>query len=118
MIIYLLLQVYRLPTCMRKDNCCVTSAYISPHILWIYSQENYALIRDNCGGGDFILHKEIERVTLPLSIHFFFFENETLYESLFKRKKNLKTNFIICNINACINSHKQGFFPVSAAVNR
>lgn len=30
MIIYLLLQVYRLPTCMRKDNCCVTSAYISP----------------------------------------------------------------------------------------
>lgn len=62
MIIYLLLQVYRLPTCLRKDNCCVTSAYISPHILWIYSQENYALIRDNCGGGDFILHKEIERV--------------------------------------------------------
>lgn len=40
------------------------------------------------------------------------------FMSLFsKEKKNLKTNFIICNINACINSHKQGFFPVSAAVN-
>lgn len=98
MIIYLLLQVYSLPTCMRKDHCCVTSASISPHILGIYSQENYALIRDNYAGGNFILHKEIERViywlsTLLLSIHFFF-ENETLYESLFNKKK-LKTNFII-----------------------
>lgn len=91
MIIYLLLQVYSLPTCMRKDHCCVTSASISPHILGIYSQENYALIRDNWAGWDFILHKEIERViywlsTLLLSIHFFL--KMKPFMSLFSKKKN------------------------------